>query len=98
MLGMVIVSFIVVVLYLGCLAWHDITRDSYKVISVRKIAGSHDDHLIELENNKGVLTTYRGSSTVWRNADTAKRVSTSMELMLSDIYTKHKWKETKNER
>ena len=96
MLGMVIVSFIGVVLYLGCLAWHDITRDSYKVISVRKIAESHDrDYLIELENNKGVLTTYRGSVSVWRNAETAKRVSTSMELMLSDIYTKHKWKDQK---
>lgn len=97
MLGMVIVSFIGVVLYLGCLAWHDITRDSYNVISVGRVDRSYD-YLVKLENSQCELISYRGSSTVWRNVDTGKRASTTMELMLSDIYTKHKWKETENER
>jgi hypothetical protein len=40
---------------------------------------------------KEVAKRYRGRRTVWRNADTGKRCSTSQELFLSDVWTKAHW-------
>ena len=37
------------------------------------------------------IKRYRGRSTVWRDADTGKRQSTSMELWLCDVYKKAQW-------
>ena len=34
---------------------------------------------------------YRGSGTVWYDADTGRRQNTGMESFLCDVWTKHKW-------
>lgn len=49
-----------------------------------------------LDNDDAIITTsigsYRGGCTVWRNAETGERCSLTMELWLSDIWTKEKWR------
>ena len=40
---------------------------------------------------KPLIIKYRGSSTVWRNADTGNRASTWVESALSDYHAKIKW-------
>ena len=35
--------------------------------------------------------TFRGSGTVWHDAETGKRANTDIEAALSDVATKHRW-------
>lgn len=40
---------------------------------------------------KEVTRQYRGSGTVWRDAQTGQRCSTWAESILADVWTKHRW-------
>lgn len=94
MIAIVIGCFVLLTVFLIYLAICDTKRkNSYKIISVARVDKSYD-YLITLENIKEQLIKYRGSGTVWHNAETGQRTSTPMESVLSDIYTKHKWKES----
>lgn len=66
---------------------------SYKVVAKEKVSDLLGEYIFTLENSKGNTVRYRGSSTVWHNADTGRRVSTSMEYFLSEVFVKQRWNE-----
>lgn len=68
-------------------------KSQYKIVSTIKVDDLLGEYIITLENSEGKNIRYRGSCTVWHNADTGQRATTSMEYMLSNIYMKQRWNE-----
>lgn len=66
---------------------------SYKVVKKEKVSELLGEYIFTLENSKGKTVRYRGSSSVWHNADTGQRASTSMEYFLSEVFVKQRWSE-----
>ncbi len=58
--------------------------------------GKHDEAIITLHMSNWFFgrkkpVRFRGSCTVWHEADTGKRVSSSLESRLCNIWTKATW-------
>ena len=68
-------------------------KTSYRVVAKEKVSDLLGEYIFTLKNSKGDTVRYRGSSTVWHNADTGRRASTSMEYFLSEVFVKQRWSE-----